>query len=98
MGAHDQRLLKSKQTLDRDQLATMLETLAERMRAGHVRFDQAADSIEVEIPRQLQVDLELEDSPRAGGRKRELEIEISWMVDEQGAAVDAGPGGGVAIG
>jgi hypothetical protein len=50
VGPHDQRLIKSKQTLDRDQLATMLE------------------------------------------------IEISWMVDSQGAAIDAAAGGGVSIG
>jgi amphi-Trp domain-containing protein len=98
MGAQDTRLVKSKQTLGREEFAAMLESLASSVREGRVRFHQGQESVEVDLPRRLRVDLEVKDAPRTDATKREIEIEAHWMVDAEGSAIDSDPGGGVTIG
>lgn len=93
--ARSTQLLKSKDTYSREALADLLATLAEKIRAGTVTFDQAGTSLEIPIPESLRVDIEIKDEPkRRGGTKRELEIEMWWL---EGAEGELAPTGGVTI-
>lgn len=84
-----QSLLKHKRTLAREELAHLLESLAGRVREGRVALQQGAERVEAELPDALRLSIELTDAPKAGHVKRELELELSWRVDEDGAPLQA---------
>ncbi len=85
------KLLKSKETKSREDLAAFLEALAVRVRDGQLAFQQGAGELVVRLPETLRVDLELSDSVKPARRKRELEIEIWWEIDGQGEPNETGP-------
>lgn len=91
------RLVKSKETRSRAELADFLEHLASRVREGNLLFHQGAEDLAVALPEALRVDVEVVDSVKPSRRKRELEIEIWWEIDEGGAPVEtpSRPGGAV---
>lgn len=82
-------LLKSKDTRTREELAAFLEHLALRIREGHLKFGDDATGLDVALPETLRVDLQVDESVKPGRRKRELEIEVWWEVDESGAPIEA---------
>lgn len=92
--ARSRQLLKSKDTYTGEAVADLLATLAEKIRAGTVTFDQAGNAVEVPFPEPVRVDIEITDEPKRRGTKRELEIEMWWV---EGADGQTAPTGGVTI-
>ncbi|MBB1030251.1 amphi-Trp domain-containing protein [Dietzia sp. SLG310A2-38A2] len=88
------RLLRSKDTYSREAVADLLATLAERIRSGTVTFDQDGNSLDIEVPDTVRLDIEIKDTPKDSGTKRELELELWWIT---GADGQPGPTGGVTI-
>lgn len=91
------QLLKSKAQFNRDELADLLESIAGRIRQGSLTLGEGADAVQMDLPAVFTVEMEVEDS---GARqlKRELEFEIKWPVDADGApAQSSGPASGFAI-
>lgn len=78
------KLLTTTQVLDRDGLADLLTTLAERIRGGQVVLAGGADSLTLDLPPQLDVDIEVTSKPKTLGTKMQLEIEIEWYEGGEG--------------
>ena len=91
-------LLKTKDTRSRDDVATLLETLAARIRDGHITLSQGANSLDLEVPESVVVEVEVSDSVKPRRIKREVEIEMSWEVDAKGVPTGVARGkGGLSI-
>lgn len=79
MAEQDRTLIENSREQDRDELATWLEQLATQIREGHVRIGSDDNSVELELPERLHLNLECKDSPKSDGLKHELELEIWWL-------------------
>lgn len=82
------KLVKSKANFSPDELAGLLENIAARMRAGEITLGSGESSVTMSMPPLMKTTLQLTDSTKRSGIERELELEISWYVDEHGAPVD----------
>ena len=88
---HDQNggaVFKSKNDLSREDLADLLQTLADRFHEGDLTLSKGAEQVEIDLPDGCRVEIEVNDKPHRGGIERELELEISWQVDERGAPIE----------
>lgn len=93
----NQKLVKSKASFNRDELADLLETLAARIRAGEMTLGTGESTVTMTMPTSFNTTMEV-DSRKRAGIERELELEIDWMVDEAGEPVEKpGPASGFAI-
>lgn len=92
------RVFKSKAELSRDELADLFQTFADRIREGRLTLSQGAQEVEIGLPTGFRVDLEVEDEAKRDRRVRELEIEISWNVDDTGQPTeDQAPRSGFSV-
>lgn len=79
-------LMKSKDRLSRADAAAFLRQLAEKVEGGEVSLIQGDQEVVLEIPAQVQLDVEAQDKPKKRGTKRQLEIEMEWYVGLEGEA------------
>lgn len=94
----NQKLLKSKADFSREELAALLENLAERIRAGDMTLGAGESAVSMDLPGTFRTTMEVTDSRKRRGIERELELEIEWYVDEDGTPVnEEGPASGFAI-
>lgn len=94
----NQKLVKSKASFSRDELADLLETLAARIRAGEMTLGTGEAAVTMTMPTSFNTTMEVVDSRKRAGIERELELEIDWMVDKAGESVEKpGPTSGFAI-
>lgn len=84
----NQKLLKSKSQFSRDQLADLFESLASRIRAGEITLGSGESALQMEWPGAFHTTMEITDSRKRRGIERELELEISWYVDDNGVPVE----------
>lgn len=84
MSSADRTVVKHKTELDRDQAADILEALAKQLRRG--RFDSGDLTVAAEahsavraVPAMIHLDLEVKDSPKNSGVKKEVELELWWL-------------------
>ncbi|MDK8306890.1 amphi-Trp domain-containing protein [Corynebacterium imitans] len=92
------KLLKSRMDFGRDDLAELLESLAERIRAGEMTLGTGNSSLTMALPGTFRTTLEVADSQKRRGIKRELELELEWYVDENGDPLDTdAPDSGFAV-
>lgn len=78
------RLLKSSQIMRRAELADFLEGIAARIREGQVALTSGADSVTLDLPEQVNLDVQAISQEKTRGTKMELEIEIDWYPDGSG--------------
>lgn len=91
------KLLKSKTKFNREELATLLETIAARVRAGSLPLGEGSDALKMELPARFTVEMEVKDSGRRQ-LKRELELAVEWQVEDDGTPIDVpGPASGFTI-
>lgn len=94
----NQKLVKSKASFNRDELADLLETLAARIRTGEMTLGTGESAVTMTMPTSFNTTMEVVDSRKRAGIERELELEIDWMVDKAGESVEKpGPTSGFAI-
>lgn len=77
-------LMSSDTQVSRADAAAFLRQLADKLESGSVSLIQGEQEVVLEIPAQVQLEIEAEEKPKKGGAKRQLEIEIEWIT---------GPGG-----
>lgn len=83
MSSDDRTLLKKKVELSRDDLAATLEAVAEQIRLGELDTSEWVDSdspVDRSVPEQVHLSIEVKDSPKPEGMKRELELEVWWIT------------------
>lgn len=78
-------VLESQDTVSRDELAELFETLAQRIRSGSVTL--AAQQVDVQLPDALKLKLQVEHSVKRSDTRRELELEMGWDVHDDGTPV-----------
>ena len=94
----NEKLVKSKATFGPDELAGLLENLAERIRAGEMTLGTGDAAVTMPMPPSFRTTMEVTDSAKRAGIERELELEIKWNVDGDGNPVDKpGPAAGFSI-
>lgn len=94
----NRKLLKSKADFSREELATLFETLATRIRAGDMTLGTGENAVTMDLPGTFRTTMEVTDARKRRGIERELKIEIEWYVDENGKpATKEGPTSGFAI-
>lgn len=92
------KLVKSKANFSPEELAGLLESMAERIRAGEMTLGTGDAAVTMDMPPSFRTTMEVTDSGKRAGIERELELEITWTVDEDGNPVDKpGPVAGFAI-
>ncbi len=92
------KLVKSKANFSLDELAGLLESMAKRIRAGDMTLGAGDAAVTMDMPTVFHTTMEVTDSRKRAGIERELELEITWTVDEDGNPVDKpGPVAGFAI-
>lgn len=81
------KLVKSKAQFSRDELANLLESIAVRIRRGSLTLGEGPDSVTIDLPESLRVEMEVEDS---GTRqlRREFELEIKWPIETDGTPLE----------
>ena len=84
------KLLSTSETLDRDGAADLLDALAERLRGGTVVLESATDSVTVQVPEGVTIDVDLTSRQKSAGTKVKIDIEIEWY---EGAEVAGGASG-----
>lgn len=82
------KLLKSKTYFSRDQLADLFESLATRIRAGDITLGAGESALAMELPGTFRTTMEVTDAQKRRGIERELELEMKWYVDDNGAPAD----------
>ncbi|MFO7538402.1 MAG: amphi-Trp domain-containing protein [Chloroflexota bacterium] len=80
-------LFSSQERQSRPQVVAFLRDLADRIDGGEVTFKQGADSVTVNLPHNLVLELKVETEDKNGREKRSLEVEIEWY---EGDEVDTG--------
>lgn len=78
-------VFESQDTVSRDELAELFETLAQRIRSGSVTL--AAQQVDVQLPDALKLKLQVEDSVKRSDTRREFELEMGWNVHDDGTPV-----------
>ena len=84
----NQKLLKSKADFSREQLADLLENLATRIREGEMTIGTGDAALGMKLPGTIRTTMEVTDAQKRRGIERELELEMKWYVDDNGAPVD----------
>ncbi|HHU66292.1 MAG: amphi-Trp domain-containing protein [Corynebacterium humireducens] len=81
------KLLKSKATFNRDELADLFEDLAARIREGELTLGQGDGQVSMDLPQTFTVEMEVQNT---GKRvlKRELELEIEWPIEADGTPLE----------
>lgn len=81
-------VFKSKNDVSREELADLFQTLADRASEGDLTLSKGGEQVHLALPDGCRIEIEVSDSPHRGGIERELELEISWQVDEQGHPIE----------
>lgn len=85
----DKSVFKSKNEISRDELVDLFQSLADRASEGTLTLTAAGDPVTFDFPDGCLVEIEVADKPiPSGGFERELELDISWRVDETGVPVE----------
>lgn len=97
MAARDAYVFKSKNDLSRDELADLFATFADRIRTGSLTLTRGDEQVEIELPTNFRVDLQVKDATKRDRHERELEIEINWNVDSGGTPTGEAPRRGFTV-
>lgn len=78
-------LFKSEEKKTKSEIADTLRTIANKIDKGNLVLKQDSTEIALEFPAQMVLELKVEEEQ--GKRlKRSLEIELEWIVGEDGSA------------
>ena len=90
--ARERVVLKSEEKMDRARAADFLEDLAAKVRTGELVLRQDDRDVRLELPRELVLEVKVEEEEKGTGVKNSLEIELEWYQGGGGR-----PSGGVEL-
>ena len=77
------RLFKSQERKSRDEVATFLTQLAEKIAAGEVVLRKGQEELTLSMPYNLVLEIQVEDEDKKQkGIQHSLELEIKWFDDD----------------
>lgn len=82
-------MYKSEQQMSRSQLAAFLRDMADRIENQNLVLKSNGQEATVEIPEQVELEVEYQSKQKAAGPRYELELEVEW---------GSGTGSGVRLG
>ncbi len=80
-------LHRSEEKMGRDELATFLRHLADRVESGTVTLSGGAEDLTLEVAQQVELELKYQTRTKANNTKYELELEIQWGEGSTGVNV-----------
>lgn len=69
---------KSKERMNRADLAAFFRSLADRVESGTVRLTSPDGEASLDLDESLELEVEYETKDKAGGPRHQLELEIQW--------------------
>lgn len=75
-------LLKSDEVMSRADVAGFLRQVSEAVAKGQVTLKQGEEMVEVDIPDQVEFEVEVAEKPKKKGKQLSLEFELEWIVGE----------------
>ena len=82
-------MYKSEQQMSRSELAAFLRDIADRIEKENLVLKSNGQEATVEIPEQVELEVEYQSKQKAAGTRYQLELEVEW---------GSGTGGGVQLG
>jgi amphi-Trp domain-containing protein len=79
-------LFASEEHVSAQQVSDFLRQLADKVDAGEVTLSKGSESLTLNLPQNLVLEVKAEEEEKSKGTKRSLEVEIEWMEGE-----DEGP-------
>jgi amphi-Trp domain-containing protein len=84
-------LLKSEEKKSRSEIVIFLKEIAEKIDSGTVKLIQGEQTVELEIPENLTLELKVEEKmKKSKTNKMQLEIELEWHVGEKSETIQLG--------
>jgi amphi-Trp domain-containing protein len=84
-------LLKSEEKKSRSEIVIFLKEIAEKIDSGTVKLIQGKETLELEIPENLTLELKVEEKIKQRKEKKmQLEIELEWHVGEKNETIQLG--------
>ena len=80
-------IYSSEEQMSRKDLAGFLRSLADRVETGRVVLTSGSTETPVNVPEQLELEVQYEEKQKSGGTRHQLELEVEW-----------GPGTGGSVG
>lgn len=84
-------LFKSEEKRDLASVAAFLHELADKLVTQEIVLRQGDETLKLEIPKQLVLEVKAEEEAKRKKTERSLEIELEWIVGEEG-------NGGISLG
>jgi amphi-Trp domain-containing protein len=85
-------LLKSEEVIARTELADFLRQVAGALENGTLVLKQDGSFVTLDIPAQLELEVQVDEKPKKTGKKISVEFELEWLVNESGQ-----PASGVSV-
>lgn len=82
-------LLKSDEAIARADVAGFLYQVSEALAKGHLALKQGEEKVELQVPDQVEFEVEVDEKPKKGARKISVEFELEWLVGEDGAPLES---------
>lgn len=82
-------LLKSEEKKSRFEVAKFLKDLAEKIESGTVKLIQGEETVVLEIPENLTLELKVQEKVKQKkSKKKQLEIELEWYMGEKSEKIE----------
>ena len=84
-------LMKSEEKMSRTEVAAFLKVVAERIESGKVKLIQGKETIVLDIPANLTLELKVQEKTKQmKPKKKQLEIELEWYLGEKNEQIELG--------
>ena len=80
-------LFKNEEKIDAKGAASFLRQLADRIEEGTVVFKRGKETVTLEIPGRVELEIKAEEEAGRKKTKKKLEVEIEWAVGEEDEGV-----------
>ncbi len=77
-------LFKNVEKTDLNSVAQLLRELADKVESGKVVLKQGQKTLKLKIPQRVELQVKAEKEVGKRRTKKKLEVEIEWVVGEQG--------------
>lgn len=77
-------LFKSEEMKSKKEAADILRQIADKIEEGNIVLKKGSEEVSVDIPDNVEIEIEATQKDKKGQTKKQLEIEIEWEEGESG--------------